>query len=106
MTGEPLPTKVRGQLPTFFDRTDWLAFWTTSAFVLGGYLLTLATNVGLGFSGLFSVGAMYAGVAHPPGFPLWSLYAWLFTMLLPWWNIACRVAVSSAIAGALACGLV
>jgi hypothetical protein len=69
-------------------------------------LLTLANNVGLGFSGLFSVGASYAGVSHPPGFPVWTLYAWVSTSLLDISNTACRVAVSSAIAGALACGMI
>jgi len=53
-----------------------------------------------------ATGARYAGVAHPPGFPLWTLYAWLFTVLLPFSNLAWRIAVSSAVAGALACGLI
>ena len=48
---------------------------------------------------------MYAGVPHPPGYPVWTLYSWLFT-LLPISNIAYRVALSSAVAGAFSCGLV
>src|SRR5437667_12721524 len=90
----------------FFRRTDWLSFCITAALVLAVYLFTLAPEVTLEFSGILSAGAMYAGVPHPPGFPLWTLYAWLFTVLLPRSNIAFRVAVSSAVAGALACGLV
>jgi hypothetical protein len=78
----------------------------SAALALGGYGLTLAPDVTLEFSGIFSVGAMYAGVPHPPGYPLWTLYAWLFTALLPFSNIAWRVAVSSAVAGALACGII
>jgi hypothetical protein len=70
------------------------------------YWFTLAPDVTLEFSGTFAVGAMYAGVPHPPGYPIWTLYAWLFTVLLPFSNIAWRVALSSALAGALTCGTV
>jgi hypothetical protein len=45
-------------------------------------------------------------VPHPPGFPVWTLYSWLFVKLLPVSNIAWRVAVGSAVAAALASGLV
>src|SRR6185503_847011 len=38
--------------------------------------------------------------------PVWTLYSLLFTVLFPVSNIAFRVAVSSAVAGAFACGLV
>src|SRR6185436_4220152 len=92
--------------PPFFQKTDWLAFGVTTTLTLLVYLVTLAPEVTLGFSGIFSTGAMYAGVPHPPGYPVWTVYAWLFTLLLPVSNIAWRVAVSSAVAGALACGLV
>src|SRR5205814_1663246 len=42
---------------------------------------------------------------HPPGYPVWTIYTWLFT-LLPISNIAFRVAISSAVAGALGCCLI
>ncbi len=90
----------------FFDRTDWLSFLLTAGVALAVYLSTLAPEVTLEFSGIFATGAWYAGVPHPPGYPVWSLYAWLFTVALPFSNIAWRAAVSSAVAGALACGLV
>lgn len=73
---------------------------------LAGYWFTLATNVPLKDSGLFSVGAMYAAVPSPPGYPAWTIYSWLFVKLLPFSNIAWRVTVGSAVASALACGLV
>lgn len=90
----------------FFSRTDWLSFGGASAVVFIVYLLTLTPEVGLGYSGMFAGGAMYAAVPFPAGFPVWTLYSWPFTVLLPWSNIAWRVAVASALAGALACGLV
>jgi hypothetical protein len=49
---------------------------------------------------------MYGGVAHPPGYPLSTLWAWLFIHLVPIGTVAWRVALSSAVAGALACGVI
>src|SRR5262245_55078102 len=103
-TSAPLPP-VFDKTP-FFDRSDWLSFGLTSALTLGVYLWTLAPEVTLDMSGILSTAAAYGGVAHPPGFPIWTLYAWLFTKLLPFSNIAWRISVSSAVAGALTCGMV
>jgi hypothetical protein len=90
----------------FFQRTDWLGFGLTAVVALAVYLHTLAPEVTLEYSGILSTSAKYAGVAHPPGYPVWTLYSWLFVTLLPFSNIAWRVAVGSAVAAALACGLV
>jgi len=89
-----------------FDRFDWLSFGCTTVAALAVYLATLAPEVTLEFSGIFATGARYAGVPHPPGYPVWTLYAWLFARLLPVSNFAWRVALSSAFAGALACGII
>jgi len=88
------------------DRTNWLSFGIVTAIALLVYLSTLAPNVTLEDSGILSVGAMYSGVPSPPGYPAWTIYSWLFVELLPFSNIAWRVAVGSAVATALACGLV
>ncbi len=90
----------------FFQRADWLSFGLTAVVVLVVYLLTLAPEVTLEYSGLLSTSAKYAGVAQPPGYPVWTFYSWLFVTLLPFSNIAWRVAVGSAVAAALACGVV
>src|SRR6266849_4602961 len=90
----------------FFQGTDWLSGGITVIVALVVYLWTMAPDVTLGLSGIFATGAAYAGVAHPPGFPVWTLYSWLFIKLLPVSNIAWRVAVGSAVAAALASGLV
>ncbi len=89
----------------FFQCTDWLSFALTTGLVLAVYLFTLAPEVTLADSGILSTAAMYGGGAHPPGFPIWTIYAWLFTKLLPFSNIAWRIGVSSAVAGALTCGV-
>jgi hypothetical protein len=74
--------------------------------VLAVYLYTLSPEVTLEWSGVLASSAMYGSGASPPGYPLWSLYGWLFIKLLPFSNIAWRLSVSSAVAGASACGLI
>ena len=90
----------------FFQQADWLSFGTTTLLALLVYLFTLAPDVGLDNSGVWSTAAAYGGVSSTPGYPLGTLWSWVFTKLLPFSNIAWRAAVSSAAAGALACGLI
>lgn len=88
------------------DAVDCYCFAATFAIALLAYLFTLAGDVTLEWSGMLSTSAKYAAVSPPPGYPAWTLYSWLFTKLLPFSNIAWRVAVGSAVATALACGLI
>lgn len=88
------------------DRVDRLAFVAASLVAFAVYLLSLSPNVNLGDSGVLTTSAFYGGVAGPPGQPVWTLYSWVFTKILPFSNIAWRVAVGSAVAGALLCGFV
>jgi Flp pilus assembly protein TadD len=89
-----------------FRTVDWIAFAVVTLIVLTGYLLTIAPDLTLEDSGELAVASMYAGVPHPPGYPIWTLYTWLFTKLLPFSNISWRVAVSSAFAAAVSAGMV
>lgn len=91
--------------PPLYRPIDWMTFAATTVLVFLGYLLTLAPDLTLQDSGELAVGSYYAGVPHPPGYPVWTLYTWLFTVLIPVSNIAYRVALSSAVAAALSCGL-
>jgi hypothetical protein len=95
-----------GDSTALFERTDWSSMAFTILLTLCVYLVTLAPEVTLGMSGILSTAAMYGGVAHNPGFPVWTLYAWLFTKVLPFSNIAWRVAVSSAVASSITCGMI
>jgi tetratricopeptide (TPR) repeat protein len=95
------PVKV----PPLFRRWDWLAFALTTIVALAGYLYTISPQVTLEDSGELAVGSFYAGVPHPPGYPVWTIYTWLFTRLFPFWNVAWRVSLASAVAGAFSCGL-
>ena len=97
----PPPT----QRPPLFRPTDWLAFFATTLLVFAGYYLTLAPDLTLEDSGELAVGSFYAGIPHPPGYPVWAIYTWLFSHLVPISNIAYRVALASALAGAVSCGM-
>jgi tetratricopeptide (TPR) repeat protein len=92
-------------VPPLFRRIDWLTFLLTFAAVWIGYYLTLAPEVTLEDSGELATGSYYAGIPHPPGYPFWTLYTWLWTLLVPFKNVAWRVALGEATSGALASGL-
>ena len=74
-----------------------LVFWIS--LVLYGW--TLAPTVTLVDSGELIVVARFLGVAHPPGFPLWTMLAHVAS-LMPWGNVAARVNFASALFAALA----
>lgn len=109
---EPAPEKTAAPVPPGLPPTpklyraiDWWTFGLTFLLIFIGYLLTLSPDLTLEDSGELAVGSMYAGVPHPPGYPVWTLFTFLFTKLLPFSNIAWRVGVSSAFSAAFACGL-
>jgi hypothetical protein len=90
----------------FFQPEDWRSFGLTSALVFTVYFLTLAPDVTLEHSGIYSTAANYAGVAPPPGYPLWTILGWFFVKAIPFGPIAWRLEIFSAVAGALTCGLI
>jgi tetratricopeptide (TPR) repeat protein len=100
----PPPAPVR--VPPLFRKIDWLALVITFAVIWIVYFLTLAPEQTLEDSGELCTGAFYAGIPHPPGYPFWTIYAWLWTKLLVVGNVAWRVEVGQATAAAMACGLV
>lgn len=88
-----------------FRGFDWLVFWITTLITLAVYLYTLAPDLTLQDCGELATASYYLGVPHAPGYPLWTVYTFLFANLIPFGNVAFRVAISSAIAAALANGL-
>jgi tetratricopeptide (TPR) repeat protein/phage shock protein PspC (stress-responsive transcriptional regulator) len=102
---KPEPAAVN-EPPPMFRPVDWLTMGLTTLLVFGGYLYTIAPDLTLEDSGELAVASLYAGVPHPPGYPVWTIYTWFFTVILPFSNIAWRVAVGSAFAGAASCGLI
>ena len=99
------PHLAQASVPPLFRRIDWLALPITFGVVWTVYLLTLAPELTLEDSGELVTGAFYAGIPHPPGYPVWTIYSWLWTTLLPIGNMAWRVSVGQAFSGAMACGL-
>ncbi len=97
--------KAPANPPPLFRRIDWLTFLVTFAAVGIGYYLTLAPELTLEDSGELATGSYYAGIPHPPGYPFWTLYTWLWTVIVPFKNVAWRVALGEATGGALAAGL-
>jgi tetratricopeptide (TPR) repeat protein len=91
--------------PRFFRKVDWLSFAITLCCVWIGYYLTLAPELTLEDSGELATGSFYAGIPHPPGYPVWTIYTWLWTFVLPVKNVAWRVALGEATSGALAAAL-
>ena len=89
--------------PAYTGWPDWAAL---AAAVLGPLLLYIATmprTVVLEDDSLFLLAGVHLGVAHPPGYPLYTLIVHLFTRL-PFGNAALLGHLSSAVLGALACG--
>src|SRR5215467_12423042 len=101
---KPGPPSIPQPAP-LFRRIDWLTFLITFVAVWIGYYLTLAPELTLDDSGELATGSFYAGIPHPPGYTVWTIYTWLWTVLLPIKNIAWRVALAEATGGAAAAGL-
>lgn len=95
----------------FFSVFDRAAFWTGALLSFLVYFLTCAPTVSLEDCGELATAGDYAGVPHPPGYPSWTMCAWVFSRLLSWVafrgqpNPAWAIAVMSAFWGALACGI-
>ncbi len=74
-----------------------------AAFVL--YARTLAPTILAGDPGEFQFASYLLGVAHPTGYPLYSLLGWAWSHLLPVGDVAYRMNLFSAFWAALAVGL-
>ncbi len=90
----------------FYTRRDQLAGALAALLAFLGYWITLAPSVTLEDSGEFITAAYHLGVPHPPGYPAWTILAFLWQKLIPFGNIAWRVNLFSAFTSALAVGLV
>ena len=88
---------------TGFCMTDSLALAAAVLGPLAVYVLTLSHAVALEDDGLFLMAGAHLGIAHPPGYPIYTLILHLF-MQLPFGTPAFLGHLSSAVLGALACG--
>lgn len=87
------------------DRTDRIATILTFFLSISIYCSSLAPQVTLDFSGIFSTAAFHGGVPHPPGYPLYTLLGHLFIQIVPVSNVAWRLTLFSALTAASACAV-
>ena len=95
----------QGRAPLPPGRPDVAALAVAVLGPLALYVATLPRTVVLEDDGLFLMAAVHLGVAHPPGYPIYTLIVHLFTRL-PFAEPAFLGHLSSAVLGALACGAV
>jgi hypothetical protein len=67
---------------------------------LAVYTVTAARDVLPADAGEFQLAAALLGVAHPPGYPLYTLLGHLFVRALPWGTAAYRLNLMSGLLGA------
>ena len=91
--------------PPFRALSDGLALVAATAGPLALYLATMPRTVVLEDDGLFLMAGEHLGVAHPPGYPVFTWILHLF-MQLPFGNPAFLGHLCSGLLGALACGAV
>jgi tetratricopeptide (TPR) repeat protein len=104
-TSVPQPTVSATQREHFYGRRDLIAGAIAFLGTLIGLMWTLAPSVTLEDSGEFLTAAYHLGVPHPPGYPIWTICAWIWYHLIPFGSISWRINMMSAVFSALACGL-
>ena len=89
--------------PPIQSQRQWPIALALSALSLVVYVATLFPTVAYGDSGALTTVAYRLGIAHQPGYPLYTLLAHLFSQL-PLQSVAWRVNLASAVFGAAAVG--
>jgi hypothetical protein len=84
------------------SRSTWLPVFLV-AFVC--YILTCSPSVNGGDSGELINAIWTLGVAHPPGYPLFTMTAHLFAKILPWGEVGFRINLYSGLCNAAAAAL-
>ncbi|MCX6539692.1 MAG: DUF2723 domain-containing protein [Acidobacteria bacterium] len=91
-------------LPTGIRWTEWLTGAAVVLLTLATYLVTMYPGLGGGGDAAkFRYLGHVLGTAHPPGYPLYVVVSWLFSVL-PFGTLAYRINLMSAVCGALAAG--
>ena len=98
---EPAPDRTESRA-----RAPWLAGAAVFALTLAVYLRTLHPSVPGPDSGELISVARVLGIAHPPGYPLYTLLAHLFGLVVPWGSYAARINLLSALLHAATAALV
>ncbi|HEX4520040.1 MAG TPA: DUF2723 domain-containing protein [Gaiellaceae bacterium] len=105
--GRPAP-RVAARTAAPSPPRDWMPFAAAAAVAIVAfviYALTVEHTVPTGDSGELIATAYVLGVAHPPGYPLWTMLGHLASVL-PGGSVALRVNLMSGFFDAIAVGLV
>ncbi|MBR4170294.1 MAG: DUF2723 domain-containing protein [Kiritimatiellae bacterium] len=95
---------------SFFRKIDWSAFATATIVSFLVYFLTLGPSVTLEDCGELATAGDHLGVPHPPGYPIWTMFAYLFARLFSWVTFqgqptpAWAISLMSSVFGAIAAG--
>ncbi len=87
------------------DRVAWRAALLAAVPALLVYLRTVAPTIAAWDAADFATSAYTLGIAHPPGYPLYTLLGFLFTHLLPVGDVGFRMNVLSAVCATAGVGL-
>jgi len=87
-------------------KTEYLWASLTGLIALAVYWATLAPTVLFADSGEFQFVPWMPAIAHPTGYPLYTLLGWLFSHALPFGDVAYRMNLFSAVTGAFAVSFV
>lgn len=98
-TGIPNNTFLTGSYPFRKNRLHLAVVFTVTFLV---YFWSAPATVTLEDDGYFILAAYFNGVAHPPGYPLYTLLAH-FSTFLPYGSIALRVHMLSIIFSSISC---
>ncbi len=87
-------------------KTEYVWATLTGFIALVVYWATLAPTVLFADGGEFQFVPWMPAIAHPTGYPLYTLLGWLFSHTLPFGEVAFRLNLFSAVTGAVAVGIV
>lgn len=82
------------------ESTDWYISFSLGVLALGLYHSTLAPTVLEADSGEFQFVSWLPGIAHPTGYPFYTLLGWIWTHLFVVGDVAWRMNLLSALFGA------
>ncbi|HEX7654018.1 MAG TPA: DUF2723 domain-containing protein [Verrucomicrobiae bacterium] len=102
---KPAEAAAPVKIPPMFRPIDWISLLIAFGTVWAAYLWTLAPELTLEDSGELCTGSFYAGIPHPPGYPFWAIWSYIWTVIVPFGNVAWRVEVGQSFASAMGCGL-
>jgi len=92
------------------DRDDRIALVLEAAAIvfvaLGAFTWRLLPDVGYWDTAIFQASPPVLGLTHPTGYPTWNLLGWLWTTILPLGGPAFELNLMTAVAGALAVGMI